>query len=53
MIRKIFRKIDSLITYIKDIPWLLFNRKPRWKDADPEQCERWYCSYCGKPFNRQ
>ena len=48
--KKILLFLDSMITYVVDIPWLLFDRKPKWNDA--ENCGRLYCFYCGgKLFN--
>jgi len=49
LLKSIFRKpyliVDSIFTYIKDIYWLFFSRKPYYNDV--ECCDRLYCSHCG------
>ena len=44
------RFFESFQVYVRDIPWLLFDRKSYWHDA--LDCGRLYCSHCGgKLFN--
>jgi len=42
---KTYLWFSSMSEYLKDIPWLLFNRKPYFDDM--ENCGRLFCSHCG------